>query len=401
LSTQRTMVERFRREAQVVSKVRHPNVIEVIDFGMTQTGQNFLVMEYIEGRTLADIIAKEAPFTPYRAAKIARQVAAGLHEAHQQGFIHRDIKPSNIIVRTNGRDEYVKILDFGIARATTSPATPPVAFNTPIKVEGAREQISSITGAGRFVGTPLYMAPEQSRDPQNTLPSADLYSLGVILYEMLVGQPPFATDRVVDLFVMHSTAPVPHLPPSQGMELLVHWLLEKRPDRRPSDAAEVVSELDRLASARTYGVQLRPPHPGLQIDLDSETIDSVPPDSNDLTPSASFPAASSGPAAYPTPAPTPSFPFPLVESRLGTLAPPPGEPLDHDYLQGRLDYVTDRLARGKLSADVRAVLEVRLRRVQASLRTDADTHALAVVARDITDIDRDLSTALRSTVARW
>ncbi|MEM7678688.1 MAG: serine/threonine-protein kinase, partial [Myxococcota bacterium] len=360
-----------------------------------------------------NIIADEAPFTPYRAAKIARQIASGLHEAHRQGFIHRDVKPSNIIVRSDGRDEYVKLLDFGIARAHDQ-ITPSVAFDAsasgahragaapvhvdhragaaPLWISESRDQ-PSITGSGNFVGTPLYMAPEQSRDPQNIRPAADLYSLGVIMYEMLVGQPPFTAERVVDLFVQHSTAPVPHLPPSQGMELLVHWLLEKRPDRRPRGAPEVIAELDRLASARTFGVRLRPPHPGLQVDLDTETVDSEP-----------FPASTDiqmGPLNPASLAPTPSFPFPLVESRRGTLEVARDEPLDPHHLQNRLSYVADRLERGQLAADTRAVLEVRLRRVRASLRADADHHALAVVARDITDIDRDLSTALRSTISRW
>ena len=396
LSANKRVVERFRREAQVVSKIRHPNVVAVTDFGTTPNGLTFLVMEYVGGRTLADIIATEAPFTPSRAANIARQIAAGLAEAHRQEFIHRDIKPSNVMVWSDGRHEYVKLLDFGIVGL--------VPGETSVR----------ITGAGHFVGTPLYMAPEQSRDPQKITPAADLYGLGIILYEMLAAHPPFDAESVVDLFIKHSTAPVPALPPAQGLELLVNWLLEKRPDRRPSRAEAVIAELDRLASARTYSVQLRPSNPTFIPALDAATLDGTHDGPSELpapgtgypdpapTPSVPLPAIFTEPtptplvpAAFAEPAPTPSLPVSAVATSL-PINPDPGrpEPLDYDFLRGRMDYVAERLERADVRAEARVVLQTRLRRLQAALRSDADGHKIRDVARELSDLDRDLTAVI-------
>ena len=356
LSANKRIVERFRREAQVVSKIRHANVVSVTDFGTTDNGLTFLVMEYVAGRTLAEIIAAEAPFTPSRAASLARQIAAGLSEAHRQEFIHRDVKPTNVMVWTDGRHEYVKLLDFGIVGLLPS------------------EQSIRITGSGHFVGTPLYMAPEQSRDAQRLTPAADLYSLGVILFEMLTGQPPFTAPSVVDLFIKHSTAPIPPLPAAQGLEILIQWLLEKRPDRRPASAEAVMAEIDRLASARTHSVQLRPTDPAFKPALDAATLD--------------------GPIDYPEPEPTPAFPIPVPQlSDFGPRTPGAGHPLDYEFLRGRLDYVAERMKQTQLGAEGRVVLETRLRRLQATLRPELERHAYPALARDLADIDRDLTAA--------
>ena len=367
LSANKRVVERFRREAQVVSKVRHPNVVAVTDFGTTDNGLTFLVMEHVDGRTLAEIIATEAPFTPSRAAMIARQIAAGLGEAHRQEFVHRDVKPSNVMVWTDGQHEYVKLLDFGIVGLLPG-------------VRSAR-----ITGSGHFVGTPLYMAPEQSRDPLKTTPSADLYSLGVILYEMLAGEPPFRADSVVDLFIQHSTAPVPPMPAAQGLEMLVHWLLKKRPEDRPASTSEVIAELDRLAAARTHTFQLGPTSaaattPTLEAPTLDATHDGV--ESPSLPPS--LPAAAD--RAYPDVEPTPVFPMPAVAPRIGR------EPsaLNYDFLRGRLDAVTERVAHAALRADIRVIMETRLRHLQATLHADLDSAAYQRWARDLGDLDREL-----------
>lgn len=372
LSANKRVVERFRREAQVVSKVRHPNVVAVTDFGTTDNGLTFLVMEYVSGRTLAEVIGAEAPFTPSRTANIARQIASGLGEAHRQDFIHRDVKPSNVMVWSDGEQEYVKILDFGIVGLLPSDHT------------------VRITGSGHFVGTPLYMAPEQSRDPLKITPAADLYGLGVMMYEMLTGQPPFTAESVVDLFIKHSTAPVPAIPAAQGLELLVHWLLEKRPDRRPPNSDAVIAELDRLASARTHRVQLGPPSNPSSAVLDAATLDTTQDsDERPRLPDVRPPEEIDGD-------PTPSFPLPLT-------IPPPlargprrrSEPLNYDFLLGRLDAVTDRLASAAVAADRRVVLETRIRQLRATLRSDLDDVTYARWARDLADIDRDVSAGHR------
>ncbi len=380
LSANRRIVERFRREAQVISKIRHPNVISVTDFGSTQNGLTFLVMEYVAGRTLADIIAEEAPFTPTRAATLARQIAAGLGEAHRQSFIHRDVKPSNIMVWTDGTHEYVKILDFGIVGFM--PKDPSIR----------------ITGSDHFVGTPLYMAPEQSRDPQNITPAADLYGLGIILYELLAGKPPFDAPNVVDLFIQHATAPIPPLPGSQGLELLVHWLLEKRADRRPPNAEAVIAELDRLAGARTGPPRLRAALE-FQPALDATTLDQSRDGPLEL-PEVAEPTSVHPPARpylpYPEPEPTPALPVvPIPYEAVGGTRPADKKaPVNFAFLWGRLDALVDRLAAVHIGDETRVILETRSRRLRAALRTDVDGGYYQRLARDIGDLERDLNAAV-------
>ncbi len=221
------VVARFQREAQATRHIRHPNIIGVEDYGTTINGLSFLVMELIHGQTLAELITHEAPFSPPRVAHIGRQIAAGLQRAHQVGLVHRDVKPSNIMV-SQLDNETAKILDFGL-----------------VGLYGDTED-SSLTGSGRFVGTPLYMAPEQARDPRRAGPAADIYSLGVTLYQMLTGELPFDGSTPVDVMIKHSVMPVPRLPECGGLENLIYWMLEKQPEQRPTSAATIDRELQRL-----------------------------------------------------------------------------------------------------------------------------------------------------------
>jgi serine/threonine protein kinase len=227
LASNTTLIERFRREAQAMSAIAHPNIVTVQDFVTTSNGMTFIVMELVQGRTLDIAIGREAPFTPVRAARIARQIAAGLGEAHRMGFVHRDVKPSNIMLAEGGEQELVKILDFGVVGLGAAPVS------------------TRLTAIGHIIGTPTYMAPEQVHDPA-VGPSADLYALGVILFEMLAGEPPFSGPGRTEVFVKHISEPPPPLPPSDGLELLVAWLLEKHPERRPRGAEDVINAIDRL-----------------------------------------------------------------------------------------------------------------------------------------------------------
>lgn len=223
------VVERFRREAEAVSAMAHPNVVAITDFGTTSEGLTFLVMELLEGETLDRILRRGGPFGPGRAAKITRQLAAGLQEAHDLGYVHRDVKPANVMVtgRPDGGDR-VKLLDFGIVGT----------------MEDDRDR--SITGSGRFVGTPLYMAPEQARRPDRVGPASDFYAVGVILYEMLAGRPPFDAPTVVDLVIQHAMEPVPPLEAPAELVKIVSWLLEKQPSDRPRHASEILAAIDAL-----------------------------------------------------------------------------------------------------------------------------------------------------------
>jgi serine/threonine protein kinase len=222
-----SFMERFRREAYTASQIRHPNVVSVEDFGTTSSGLAFLVMEFVSGVTLESLIKRNAPLTPKRAAGILKQVASGLAEAHSHGFVHRDMKPSNIMLTEAHGLEFIKILDFGAVKMPTLPES------------------VHLTAAGFIIGTPAYMAPEQTRS--GTLgPEADLYALGVILYEMLTGRLPFDGNSYTEIMMQHLEAPPPPLPPSAGLELLVSWLLEKSPNDRPSNASMLIKELERL-----------------------------------------------------------------------------------------------------------------------------------------------------------
>jgi serine/threonine protein kinase len=218
--------ERFRREAQSISRIVHPNVVALEGFGSTPDGLMFLIMELVNGRTLEDVIASEAPLAPYRAAQIVRQIAAGLGAAHALGFVHRDMKPGNVML-TEDDIEQVKILDFGVVNLLESKTDP------------------RLTATGHIVGTPVYIAPEQIHTP-DVGPSADLYALGVLLYEMLTGAPPFAGRTFAELMLKHIAEVPKKAPPNSGLEDIAAALLEKSPEKRPASTHEVIQMIDRL-----------------------------------------------------------------------------------------------------------------------------------------------------------
>jgi beta-lactam-binding protein with PASTA domain/predicted Ser/Thr protein kinase len=169
-------VERFRREAQAAANLSHPNIVNVYDWGR-HSGTYFIAMEYVHGRTLADILRTNGRITAKQAAEIASEVAAALGFAHEAGLVHRDIKPANILIGSNGQ---VKVADFGIARAMNAPSE------------------SSLTQAGAVMGTATYFSPEQAQGAQPE-PRSDLYSLGIVMYEMVAGRPPFTGENPVGI----------------------------------------------------------------------------------------------------------------------------------------------------------------------------------------------------------
>jgi serine/threonine-protein kinase len=221
---------RFQREAEALSKLRHTNIVGVVDFVQTPEGLRILIMEYLPGRTLHRAIVEEAPFSPERAAKIARQIASGLAAAHEVGLIHRDVKPSNVLLVEEGKDEVVKLLDFGV-----------------VALEKQTDISDRLTGEGRVVGTPTYRAPEQSREGPITH-TADLYALGVVLYEMLSGKPPFDAKNVAEILVKHAVEPPAPLPPARGIEKIALVLLAKNPAERLQSGGAVVEAIDRALS---------------------------------------------------------------------------------------------------------------------------------------------------------
>jgi serine/threonine protein kinase len=230
LALNHRLIERFRREAQAIGQMKHPNIVEVADFGQTAEGLTFLVMQLVAGRTLEDALAEDsADFPAERIARIARQIASGLGEAHRRGFVHRDMKPANVMLADMDGLEVVKILDFGVVGLIQQAA------------------MQRLTIAGHIVGTPNYMAPEQART-STVGPAADLYALGVIVYEMLAGRPPFEGLGVAEVLLKQINEPPPPLRPevNPGLAKLTRWLLEKKPEDRPAHAARVIAEIDRL-----------------------------------------------------------------------------------------------------------------------------------------------------------
>jgi serine/threonine-protein kinase len=238
----RGAIERFFQEARACSRLRHPHTIKVHDFGVSDDGYPFLVMEYLEGASLDVVLTHEGALAPARVVRIALQLGKSLAEAHGLGLVHRDLKPSNIfLAHIPGEVDYVKVLDFGIAKF--------VAGEEAERGPGA----GALTGTGMVVGTPRYMAPEQVRGrPLDG--RADLYALGHLLYEMLSGRPAFRADSSAELMAMQLTetpAPLDELLPAgavpSALTALAQQLLAKNPDERPASAEVVLQRLTALA----------------------------------------------------------------------------------------------------------------------------------------------------------
>jgi serine/threonine protein kinase/beta-lactam-binding protein with PASTA domain len=217
-------VERFRREAQAAARLNHPNIIAVYDRGEAN-GRPYIAMEYLQGRTLKQMIQKEGPLPAERAIAIAMQVLAGLRYAHEHGVVHRDVKPHNVLVGDDGR---IKVTDFGIAHAGDP----------------------QMTEVGSIVGTAQYLSPEQARG-RTVGPQTDIYSLGVVLYEMLAGRVPFEGDSSVAIAMQHVSDEPPALrslaplvPESLAM-VVAHAML-KEPTQRYASADEFTADLDRV-----------------------------------------------------------------------------------------------------------------------------------------------------------
>ena len=235
----REALHRFHREARTASRIGHQNIIDITDIGETEDGKSFLVMEYLEGSDLGQVLVATGRMEPSRAVHIVGQVLAGLAAAHGQGIIHRDMKPANVFLTERaGVADFVKIMDFGIS-----------------KVVAARDARVRLTETGVAMGTPIYMAPEQAEAKEDVDHRIDVYAVGVMLYEMLAGEPPFNANSYVALVQMHVGNPPPPLGerrPDLPAPLVraVHKALEKKPERRFADATEFAAALPSAQSLR-------------------------------------------------------------------------------------------------------------------------------------------------------
>ncbi|MDE0652694.1 MAG: protein kinase, partial [bacterium] len=238
-----TFAERLRREARAAAGLSHPNIVGVYDWGR-QGERYFIVMEYVSGHSLAGIIAARGPLGPDASAAIAFEVAAALAFAHRAGIVHRDIKPQNVLLSNDG---HVKVTDFGIA--TMIGGGPSLG----------------LTETGSVVGTAAYLSPEQARG-EPTDARSDLYSLGVVLYEMLAGYPPFRGDTPISVAYQHvQDLPVPLGEIAGGvpraLESITMRLLAKDPDDRYERAEDLRRHLQIIRERLEQAPQERPPEP--------------------------------------------------------------------------------------------------------------------------------------------
>jgi serine/threonine protein kinase len=243
-------VSRFQKEARSAAALNHPNVVQIYDQGRAEDGRYYIAMEHMTGGSLEDLILRRGPLGASEAARLASQVAEALHAAHRRGIVHRDIKPQNVLLDKAGN---AKVADFGIALAASRTST---------------------SGTNLLFGTPSYMSPEQAMG-ERVGPESDLYSLGVVLYEMLTGTVPFAAEGALATAMKHLTE-LP-LPPRQrnpsvpeAMEALVMELLTKDPEDRYPSAAQLIEDLRRareglpltFAETAGYPETLREPRSG-------------------------------------------------------------------------------------------------------------------------------------------
>src|SRR5256885_1439265 len=246
------VADRFMREARTMARLRHPHAAMIFDAGNLPDGRHFIIMEYVEGKTLSEALAQEGRFTPKRAVRIAADICDVLAEAHQLGIVHRDLKPSNIMLTERG----VCVLDFGVAKVLATSADATATHAT--------------TGSGVIVGTPRYMSPEQCLG-QRIGARSDLYSLGVLIYEMLTGHPPFTDILPSAVLVKQAPAPPPPLMRLRAdvprpLAQAIHSLLAKQPDERPHTAKAARTLLERSIAR---------PQPVDEVQPFSETVAAV------------------------------------------------------------------------------------------------------------------------------
>ncbi len=279
------VVTRFEREAIAAARITHPNVATATDFGRLPDGACYLVLEYVQGKSLRQTLAQSAYFDTDRILRIAKQIALALGAAHEAGIVHRDLKPENVMLVEGLADhDFVKVLDFGIAK-----------IHMP-----EQEGQPALTRMGTIFGTPEYMSPEQALG-QAADARTDLYSLGIMMYEMLTGRTPFADKELVAVLTRQMTELPPPLPADVNPSIvaLISHLLAKRPSERPQTAQEVASRIDTALNSVTsapsvLGINESTPfnHPEPRRDsnaIDTDSVASTSDERAQVIPKASLP----------------------------------------------------------------------------------------------------------------
>jgi serine/threonine-protein kinase len=233
------LVARLLQEARMASSIGHENIVDVTDYGTTSDGRAFVVMEFLDGESLAQLVIRDAPLPVERSLSILRQVASALSAAHAKGIVHRDVKPENIYLVRRGELDFVKVVDFGVSKAVH------------VREEGPEWQ--RLTRTGTVLGTPLYMSPEQARGGEDVDHRADIWSAGLLLYECLTGEVPFRANNylgVISQVLTQETVPPSQLRPELGIpaavDRVVMRALDKDRDKRYQQVSDFERDLERL-----------------------------------------------------------------------------------------------------------------------------------------------------------
>jgi eukaryotic-like serine/threonine-protein kinase len=240
------VVARLEQEARLASSIGHEHIIDITDFGTTDDGRTFVVMEFLEGESLAELLSREGPLPEARIVDIAFQVASALGAAHDKGIVHRDVKPENVFLLRRKDRDFAKVVDFGISKS--------------LRNSDAGEDNPRLTQTGMVLGTPLYMSPEQARGDEDLDHRIDIYALGVIMFELATGRVPFTGTNYLSIIsqVLNDTPKSPRMyrpELSEELEAVVLKALEKDREQRYQTTAEMLADLSVLADDPTHSTQ--------------------------------------------------------------------------------------------------------------------------------------------------
>ncbi len=325
------LLARFQREARLALRLKHPNVVRAFQVGEAR-GLHYLVLEYLEGETLDEVLRRRSRLPPPEAVRLIYQALLGLQHIHELGLVHRDLEPANLMLvppRTAGMPDNtlhatVKILDIGLGRALFDETTPGAADNFQLTNEGA------------LIGNPDYLAPEQARDAHKSDIRADIYSLGCVLYQALAGQPPFPDTNLVRQLVRHATEtprPLKELNPAvpEGLQQITDWMLAKDPAQRyptPERAAQALQVFLAAGTEPARTAQVEPQIAAYLKWLETHASEAEAGFKAPAPPVTVVPVVSAAPAAQPVPKHLPATPpraRPTTKARPSTPRPTPSE----------------------------------------------------------------------------